>query len=205
MKNFFFFLEKKKKKTPDISILDEKFLEEVKNTRFKNLTIEALRKLLHDELRSRERTNILRYKTLLKKLEEIIEEYENNIINSTKVIERLIALSKEVREAEKAGVDLGLSSEEMAFYDAISEGKKALKDKDLKFLVREIVKTVKRDLAIDWANSEVIKARIRSNVRLTLLRHDMTMEEADKITEKIYEQAFYLYNEYSGKFLYKEV
>lgn len=194
-----------KNEKPDISILDEKFLEEVKNTRFKNLTIEALRKLLHDELRSRERTNILRYKTLLKKLEEIIEEYENNIINSTKVIERLIALSKEVREAEKAGVDLGLSSEEMAFYDAISEGKKALKDKDLKFLVREIVKTVKRDLAIDWANSEVIKARIRSNVRLTLLRHDMTMEEADKITEKIYEQAFYLYNEYSGKFLYKEV
>ena len=186
-----------RKAKPDISILDEKFLEDVKNSRFKNLTIEAARKLLEDDLRLREKTNIIRYRTLLETLEKIIEEYENNIINSSKVIERLVELAKDIRAAEKAGKSLGLTSEEMAFYDALSKGKQALKDGKLKELVKELVKAVKRDLAIDWTNHEVIKARIRTNVRLLLLQHNVAFDEVDGITDRIYEQAFYLYKEYS--------
>lgn len=189
------------KEKPDISILDEKFLEDVKKSHLKNLTVETLRKLLEDELRTREKTNILRYRSLLEILEKIIEDYENNIINSSKVIERLIELAKEIRGAEKAGKDLGLSSEEMAFYDALAQGKKALRDKELKGLVKELVKTIKRDISIDWTNHEVIKARIRTDVRIILLRHNVSIEEAEKMVNKIYEQAFYLYKDYQQVFV----
>lgn len=191
-----------RKEKPDISIFDEKFLEDIKKSRLKNLTIEATRKLLEDELRTREKTNILRYRSLLEKLEEIIEEYENNIINSTKVIERLIELAKEIRKAEKAGVDIGLSSEEMAFYDALSRGKKALRSRDLKEFVKKIVKAIKRDITIDWTDNEVIKAKVRSNVRLMLLRYGISFKEAEDYTDKIYEQAFYLYKDYSPGYIY---
>lgn len=186
-----------KKGKPDISILDEKFLEDVKNSHFKNLTVETLRKLLNDELRLKLKMNLVRYKTLLESLEEIIEEYENNIINSSKVIERLIELAKEIREAENAGDELGLKTDEMAFYDALSKGKSSLKDEELKKLVKELVKTIRKDITIDWTNHEIIKSRIRANVRLVLLRHDYPYEEVDKLTDKVYEQAFYLFRDYS--------
>ncbi len=189
-----------RKEKPNISILDEKFLEEVKNSRFKNLTIEAVHKLFEDELRLREKSNILRYKTLFVKLEEIIEEYENNIINSSKVIERLIELAREMKAANRAGEDLGLTSEEMAFYDALSQGKKAMKDQKIKDLVREIVKSVRRDLQIDWTSQEVTKARIRTDIRLILLQHDYPIDEVDNITMKVFEQAFYLYRDYQPSF-----
>lgn len=186
----------KGKEKPDISILDENFLEDVKNSHFKNLTIEAIQKLLNDDLRMRLKTNLLRYKTLLQKLEEIIEQYENNIINSSKVIERLVELAKEIKQAERIGDEIGLSSEEVAFYDALSGGKKALKDAELKKLVKELVSTIKRDISIDWTNHEIIKARIRANVRLVLLRNNYAYEEVDKLTNKVYEQAFYLYKDF---------
>jgi type I restriction enzyme R subunit len=187
------------KAKPDISILDKKFLQEVKDSRFKNLTVEAVRKLLSDELRMREKTNILRFRSLREKLEEIIEEYENNIISSSKIIERLIELAKEIKDAERAGEALGLSSEEMAFYDALSEGKKALKDEELKRVVKELVRMIKRDIAIDWTNHEVIKARIRTNSRLILLQHRIAFEEVDRLTDRIYEQAFFLYKDYQPR------
>lgn len=186
----------KGKEKPDISILDEKFLEDVKKSHLKNLTIEAIRKLLNDELRMKMKTNFLRFRSLSEILEKIIEEYENNIINSAKVIERLIELAKEIKKAEKAGKDLGLTNEEMAFYDALSNGKKALKDKELKQLVKEITKTIKRDIAIDWTNHEIIKSRIRADVRLTLLRHNISYDEVNIWVDRIYKQAFYLYKNY---------
>jgi type I restriction enzyme R subunit len=147
----------------------------------------------------REKTNILRFRSLREKLEEIIEEYENNIISSSKIIERLIELAKEIKDAERAGEALGLSSEEMAFYDALSEGKKALKDEELKRVVKELVRMIKRDIAIDWTNHEVIKARIRTNSRLILLQHRIAFEEVDRLTDRIYEQAFFLYKDYQPR------
>jgi len=184
------------KKKPDISILDEKFLKDVKASRFKNLTIEAIRKLLNDELRMRMRTNLVRYQSLLEMLEEIIEEYENNIISSSKVIERLIELAKEIKKVEQAGVSIGLTEEEMAFYDSLSQGKKALKNGALKGLVKELVKTIRKDIAIDWTNHEIIKARIRADVRMVLLRHDVSYDDMDILLNRVYEQAQYLYKDY---------
>jgi len=189
------FSESRKGK-PEISILDEKFLKNVKNSRLKNLTLETYRKLLENDLRTKERSNIVRYRTLLEKLEEIIEEYENNIINSSKVIEQLIQLARDIRAADQVGDKLGLTLEEMAFYDAVAQGKKALKDKEIKPLVKELIKVIKRDVAIDWTHQEVIKARIRSNVKLILLRHRFSFEETNLVVEKIFKQAEFLYRDF---------
>ena len=185
-----------KRDRPNISILDEKFLQDIKNSHLKNLTIEAIKKLLNDDLRMRMKTNLFRYQSLLKMLEEIIEEYENNIINSSKVIEKLIELAKEIRKAQGVCEELGLTPEETAFYDALSVGKKALKDQDFKDLVKKIVKTLRRDIVIDWTNHEIIKARIRADVRLVLLQHNISLNEVDQMIERIYEQAINLYKDY---------
>ena len=192
-----------KKEKPDISILDEKFLKDVKKSHMKNLTIEAIQKLLKDELNTRMKKNTIRYHNLLDILEEIIESYENNIINSSKVIEKLIELAREIEEIEKAGTKLGLSEEEMAFYDALSQGKKVLKNGKLKNLVKELVKMIKRDITIDWANHEIIKSKIRSNVRLILLRNNYSFKEVDKLTDEIYNQAYFLYKDYTPMYAYK--
>ena len=184
------------RKRPDISILDDKFLEDVKDAHFKNLTVESMRKIINDEIEMRSRTNLIRFQGLKDKLMEIIEQYENNIINSSKVIERLLELAQEIRATENAGEELGLTPEEMAFYDALSNGKKALKDSEMKNLVKEIVKAIRKDIAIDWTNHEIINARIRSDVRLVLLRHNVEFEEVDKYIDKVYKQAFYLYKDY---------
>lgn len=189
-----------KRDRPNISILDEKFLEEIKNSHLKNLTIEAIRKLLNDDLRLRMKTNLFRYQSLLKMLEEIIEEYENNIINSSKVIKKLIELAQEIRKAQNAGEELGLTSEETAFYDALSIGKKSLKDQNLKDLVKKIVKILRRDIAIDWTNHEIIKSRIRADVRLVLLQHNIVLSDVDQMIERIYEQAINLYKDYPSMY-----
>ncbi len=187
----------KGKGRPDISIFDEKFLEEVKNMKYKNLSIDVLRKLLRDELRVRMRKNVVRYTSLMELLENIIEEYENNIIGSTKVIKKLIELAKEIKKVEAAGVDLGLSAEEVAFYDVIVSAQKSdLKNGELKNLVKELVKVIKRDLMVDWTNHDIIKARIRANVKLLLLRKGVKAEKGEQMLDVIYHQAFLLYRDF---------
>jgi len=143
------------------------------------------------------RKNLVRYKSFAELLEHIIEDYENNIINSSKVIERLIELAKEIRKAENEGQNLGLTEEEVAFYDAISISKKIdLKNGQLKDMVKELVKSIKRDLGVDWTSNEVIKARIRANVRLLLLRNQVSGEESEKLIDSIFNQAFALYRDF---------
>ena len=185
------------KTKPDISIFDEKFLAEVKKMRFKNLAIDVLRKLLQDELRIRERKNIVRYQSLRAILEDLIEKYENNIINSTKVIERLLELAQEIKRVEAAGGNLGLSEEEVAFYDTIKESKKSqLKNGELKELVKELVHIIRRDITIDWTNNEVIKSRIRAHVNILLLRRQVPEKERRSIIEMILDQARALYQDF---------
>jgi len=130
-------------------------------------------------------------------LEYIIEKYENNIINSTKVIEKLIELAKEIKKVEKLSEGMGLSEEEMAFYDAISVGRKSINGNgELKELVRELVRIIKRDLSIDWMNNDIIKARIRANVKLLLLQKGFKIKESEIVLDLIYQQVFSLYKDY---------
>lgn len=186
----------KGKTKPDISIFDEKFLEEIKNMKYKNLSIDVLRKLLNDELRIRMRKNMIRYESLRKLLDDIIEKYENNIINSAKVIEKLLELAKEIKKVEEAGHSLGLNEEEAAFYDVISVNKKSIKDDELKDFVKELVSTIRRDLTIDWTNNDIIKSRIRANVKLLLLQKGFKAEESKQILDLIYQQARSLYMDF---------
>lgn len=181
----------------DISIFDEKFLEEVKNLKYKNLAVEVLKKLLNDELRMRTKKNVTRYETLMRLLEQIIEEYENNIINSGKVIERLVELGREIKKTELAMRDTGLTEEEAAFYDLVSNGKHRIaRNGEMKEFVRELVSIIKRDLAVDWSNSEVIKSRIRANIRLMLLRKQVPVEEAEVLVESVYDQTLALFRDF---------
>jgi len=164
--------------------------------------IESLKKLLNDELKTRIRRNVNRYRELSDKLEEIIESYENNILNSSKVIEKLIEVAREIQQAHKEGEALGLTEEEMAFYDAISLGKGAIKKSIIiKDFVHDLVKTIKRDLSVDWANNEVIKSRIRSNVRVLLLRNEIHYEDTEKLTDAIYDQAYQMYFDFSVNYM----
>lgn len=182
------------KAKPEISIFDEKFLEEVKKMRLKNLAVEMLRKLLRDELRDRIRINQVRYSPLRELLEELIERYENNIISSSEVIEKLIELAHNIKIQEAAGMRLDLSEEELAFYDAISVGKKGINGNGkLKDLTKELVKMIRRDLSIDWTNNEVIRSRIRADVKLMLMSNGFSVEETPDIVERIFSQAAILY------------
>jgi type I restriction enzyme R subunit len=181
----------------DISILDEKFLEELKKLQYKNLAVEILRKLLEDEIRLRMRKNNIRYRSLLEMLEKLIEEYENRMISASKIIEKLIDLAQEIKKAEKEAEETGLSEEELAFYDAILSKKMIRQDEKIKELVRELVRIIRRDLTIDWTNNEIIKARIRDNVRLLLLRNNFKPEETEELTNVIYEQTFALFKDYA--------
>ena len=187
----------KEREKLDISILDERFLEEARKIKYKNLAIEILKKLLSDEISLRMRKNTIRYKSLLEILEKIIEEYENRVISAAKVIERLIELAKEIKKTDKKAKQMDLTEEELAFYDAIASRKMINQDKRIKELVKELVKMIRRDLTIDWTNNEIIKARIRDNARLLLLRNQFRPREAEEITNLIYQQAFYLYKDYA--------
>jgi len=181
----------------DISILDEKFLEEIKKLQYKNLAVEILRKLLEDEIRLRMRKNNIRYRSLLEMLEKLIEEYENRMISASKIIEKLIELAQEIKKADKEAEETGLSEEELAFYDAILSKKIIRQDEKIKELVRELVRIIRRDLTIDWTNNEIIKARIRDNVRLLLLKNNFKPEETEELTNVIYEQTLALFKDYA--------
>jgi len=186
----------KEREKLDISILDKRFLEEARKIKYKNLAIEILKKLLSDEISLRMRKNTIRYKSLLEILEKIIEEYEDRVISAAKVIERLIELAKEIKKTDKKAKQMDLTEEELAFYDAIASKKMIHQDERIKELVKELVKMIRRDLTIDWTNNEIIKARIRDNARLLLLRNQFQPKETEEITNLIYQQATLLYRDY---------
>ena len=190
-------LDFKDKSKIDISILDEKFLEKAKEMKNNNLTIELLMNSLEKEIKSRSQFNRFRYQKFSEMLEKIIEEYENRVINASRVIERLMELAKDIKKAEEEGKSTGLSEEELAFYDAISSKQKLNGDKEAKELVKELVKNIRRDITIDWSNNDILKARIRDNVRRLLLSKGFKPAEAKEITDVVYQQALWLYKDYA--------
>jgi len=196
--------EMKGKEKPELSIFDEKFLEELKKFKYPNLAIKILERLLNDELKIRTRKNIIRYTSLKEKLEKIIEEYQKGLISSSEIIKELIKLAKEIKEQEKEGRKLGLSEEELAFYDAVSRGKKYIKnERKLKEIVKELIKIIKKDLTIDWTNNEQIKARIKANVKIVLLQRGYPLDEIKPTIDLIMRQTRNLFQDYT--FGYRKV
>ena len=159
---------------PDISILSEEFLAEVRDMPQRNLAVEVLRKLLEGEVRTRRRRNVVQGRSFAEMLEQTVRRYRNRAIEAAQVIEELIALAKEMREADRRGEELGLTDDELAFYDALETNDSAVKilgDEVLRGIARELVDTVKRNTTIDWTMREDVRAQLRVLVKRILRKH----------------------------------
>lgn len=179
-------------KKPDISILSDEFLAEVRGMQHKNLALELLKKLLNDEIKIRQRTNLVQSKKFSEMLEQAVKNYQNNLITSAQVIEELITLAKDIKEADRRGEDLGLDFREYAFYTALEVNDSAVKvlgDDVLRDIARELVETVKKNTSIDWTVRENVQARMRVAVKKILRKHGYPPDLEVKATETVLEQA----------------
>jgi type I restriction enzyme R subunit len=158
-------------KKPEISVLDEEFLEEMKGMKHKNLALEVLKKLLNDEIKIRSKHNLIQSRSLMEMLENSIKRYQNNLITSAEIIQEFINLAKEIKESDKRGEKLGLSKDELAFYDAVAaneSAKQLLGDEILIKLARELVIKVKENATIDWTVKESVKQGMKVAVKRLL-------------------------------------
>jgi len=179
-------------KKPDISILSDQFLAEVRGMPQRNLAVELLQKLLKDEIKNRMKKNLVQSRSFGEMLENSIRKYQNRAIESAKVIEELIALAKDIRKAEREGADLGLNDDEKAFYDALEVNDSAVKvlgDDTLKTIARELVDTVRKNASIDWTIRENVRSRLRVAVKRTLKKYGYPPDKQEKATQTVIEQA----------------
>lgn len=179
-------------KKPDISILSDEFLAEVRGLPQKNLAVELLRKLLEGEIKSRSRKNIVQARSFEALLEQSLRRYINRAIETVQVIEELIGLAKDMREANQRGEALGLTEDELAFYDALETNDSAVQvlgDETLRTIARELVRDVRRNVTIDWAVRENVRAKLRVMVRRILRRYGYPPDKQEKATQTVLEQA----------------
>jgi type I restriction enzyme R subunit len=175
-------------KKPDISILSEEFLAEVRGMPQKNLAVELLRKLLKGEIKTRRRKNVVQARSFAELLEQVIRRYQSRAVEAA----QLIALAKEMREADRRGESLGLSEEELAFYDALETNDSAVKvlgDETLRTIARELVQTVRNNVTIDWTLRENVRAKLRRLVKRILRKHGYPPDKREKATQTVLEQA----------------
>lgn len=179
-------------KKPDISILSDEFLAEVKGMPHKNLAFELLKKLLNDEIKARSKRNLIQGRSFAEMLEKAIKKYQNKAIEAAQIIDELIELAKKMREETKRGEDLGLSEDEIAFYDALEVNDSAVKvlgDETLKAIARELVQAVRNNISIDWTLKESVQAKLRVMVKRVLRKHGYPPDKEKKATETVLEQA----------------
>jgi len=185
------------KEKPEISILSDEFLNDIQKIEYKNLQVELLKKLINDEITGKMRKNVVTYRSFKEMLEETIALYQNRTIDSAEVIERLIKMAKELRDVESRGEKLGLSDEEIAFYDVVAQGREYIEsDEQLLDIAKKLVDTIKRNLSIDWADHESAKSKIRASVKRVLIREGFTREVYEPMVGTIMEQAISLYQDY---------
>jgi type I restriction enzyme R subunit len=177
---------------PDISILSDEFLAEVRGMPQRNLAVELLRKLLDGEIKTRGRKNLVQARSFAEMLEQSVKRYHNRAVEAAAVIEELIQLAKEMREASTRGAALGLSEDELAFYDALETNDSAVKvlgDETLRAIAQELVKTVRANVTIDWTIRENVRAHLRVLVKRTLRKYGYPPDKQAKATQTVLEQA----------------
>ncbi len=178
--------------TPDISILSDEFLAEVQQLEKKNLALEALRKLLNDEIRSRSKANVVETKRFSERLEAAIARYHTNAISTVEVLQELIDLAKEVRAARRRGQEEGLSQDEIAFYDALAENESAVElmgNDSLKVIAHELLVSLKGSVSVDWSHRESARARMRVLVKRILRKHGFPPDLQDAAVQTVLRQA----------------
>ncbi|MGH8702598.1 MAG: DUF3387 domain-containing protein, partial [Burkholderiales bacterium] len=179
-------------KKPDISILSDQFLADVKGMPQRNLAVELLQKLLSGEIRLRRKKNVVQAKSFADMLEQTIRRYQNRAIEAAQVIEELIGLAKDMRAANARGEKLGLSDEELAFYDALEVNDSAVKvlgEPTLVKIAHDLVKAVRENVTIDWTVRENVRAQLRVIVKRILRKYGYPPDKQEKATQTVLEQA----------------
>ncbi len=177
---------------PDISVLSDEFLAEVRGMPHRNLAVELLQKLLKGELATRRRKNVVQARSFAEMLEQTLRRYQNRAIEAAQVIEELIGLAHDMRQANERGEALGLSDDELAFYDALGANDSAVQvlgDETLRDIARELVETVRGNVTIDWTLRENVRAQLRVLVRRILRKHGYPPDKQEKATLTVLEQA----------------
>ena len=179
-------------KKPDISILSEEFLLELKGMEHKNIALEVLKKLLNDEIKARSKKNLVKSKTLMEMLQEAIRKYHNKIITAAEVIEELIGISKDIVKMDNEAQEMGLTDFEYAFYTAVADNKSAreLMQKDkLRELAVVLTEEIRKKATIDWTIKESVRARLRVAVKRLLRRYGYPPDMQELATETVLKQA----------------
>lgn len=177
---------------PDISILSDDFLAEVQGMPQRNLAVELLQKLLDGENHARGRRNVVQARSFMEMLEQSIHRYQNRAIEAAQVIEELIALAKQMREAQERGESLGLTDDEVAFYDALATSDSAVEvlgDNTLREIARELVKIIRANVTIDWTVRANVRAHLRVLVKRILRKHGYPPDKQEKAADIVLEQA----------------
>ena len=179
-------------KNPDISILSDEFLQEVNGMKHKNLAFELLKRILNDEIKSRAKTNLVKSRALLEMLEIAIRKYQNNLLTTSEIIQELIKLAKEIKEADKEGERLGLTIDEVAFYNALEVNDSAVQvlgNDTLREIAKEIADKVRSNATIDWSIRESARAKMMVLVKRTLTKYGYPPDKQAKAIETVLKQA----------------
>jgi len=159
---------------PSIEILNDEFLEQIKNLPRKNLALELLKRLLNEEIKIRSNTNLVQSRKFSEMLAEAVKRYQSGLIEAAQLIEELIKLAQDIREADKRGEKLNLRQDELAFYDALADNPSAetiLGDDILKAIAHELVDSVRRNTSIDWQLKESVQAKLRVMIKRILRKY----------------------------------
>ena len=180
------------KKNPEISILSEEYMEKIRRMKHKNIAAEMLRKLLEDNIRVFARTGVVKSQLFSEKMQKLLKMYNNRLITSAEVIEELLNLSKEMTEAYHAGSEKGLSTEELAFYDALvadPEVLRKMQDKVLVEMAQELTELIRRSRTVDWDKKESARAYMRTQVKHLLRKYKYPPEKAKGAVDIVIKQA----------------
>lgn len=187
--------------SPEISILSDDFLAEIKQMDKKNLALEALKKLLNDEIRSRSKSNVTESRKFSERLEKAMARYHLNAISTVEVLQELINIARDIREARKRGEEQGLSDDEVAFYDALSENESAVDvmgNDSLKIIAHELLTSLKANVTVDWAHRDSARARMRVLVKRILRKYGFPPDLQDQAVQTVLQQAEALSMQWSG-------
>ena len=177
---------------PNIGILDDAFLEEVRNLPERNLAVELLERLLAGEVRSRFSSNIVQQKKFSDLLDSVVRRYQNRAIETAQVIEELVAMAKKFQDAVHRGENLGLNPDELAFYDALANNEEAvlqMGDEILKTIAHELAENLRKSLTVDWSKRESVRARLRLLVKRILRKYKYPPTKQEEAIQLVLAQA----------------
>jgi len=187
-------------KRPDIGVLSDEFLEDVRHMKERNLAVELLERLLKGEIKSRFKTNVVQSAKFSELLQQSLTRYRNRAVETAQVIEELIEMAKKFQQAAERGESLGLNSDEMAFYDALAMNEAAVRelgDATLKKIAVELVRNLRKSVTVDWAKRETVRAKLRVMVKTLLRRYKYPPDRQEEATDTVLQQAESLSAEWS--------